>query len=842
VPTTINGIGTYYYGKKNLQKRKGTCTECRRFTELSSYDTTLWFVVIYIPLIPLGRKHVLDECSSCHKHRVASLKDWETGCAKAIEESIAGMREKPEDPAAPIRLYQTYLLMGRKDEAEKMLAHLKDQFAADFDVQVLLGSVLESRGENAEANALYRNAHALQPDNPAARRMMGMVLLEEKNLDEALKMLDEFMEDGSRFDAGATLAAARALKAAGRNEEALSAYKLLVKRNPALKKDLVFRKEVEKAEKALGRRNSVLPPQPWYQTGWALVAGAVALGVLAFVVQFYSSLHRKVYVVSGSPKPITVSVQGGPSVTVTHGRPVEIELAEGTHTVTFSGGAQGTHTIQVSGTFLGRFTLKDVFCINAGLTAVMEWEKTVYATSSSSSTINEYTIHYGLPLFTFEDIDYPFQDFPQSISTKNSSETRTRVGMLSMPPIQAYAAFFMNQREPEALGFAEWYLKKMPPDVQLLAVYVASASQKYATRVRRYVDDRCKQRPFIVDWHRVHQDMAQNAAERTQLREEYGALLAADPENPDLLYLRSRLCACAAEVTPYREKALAKDPNHVFTLVSGTFHAAHRAEWEDAWQYAIRVQAIEPVRVGNFLEMSGYGSRHLKELETLLVQSRKTHMNDLAPAAELCRLLAWQGRDPEARQIASNFEQTFLRLKGSDPNNYGKRPLAALHYAKGDFAALDRLARQKGWEDEQTIVAVEKGDVKLLESQLAANEPTDAYNALFYSVVFNTGKNAEQAAHWHTFALSKFREAHKEEVLLKKWLSGTEAPLAADVLDLSLNPEYMVVALLAFADRFPERREEYLAALEKLNVYPEFPYHWVKRYIQSARRQAAVAK
>ncbi len=36
MPTTYNGIGTHYYGKKNLQKRAANCPHCGNKVELSS--------------------------------------------------------------------------------------------------------------------------------------------------------------------------------------------------------------------------------------------------------------------------------------------------------------------------------------------------------------------------------------------------------------------------------------------------------------------------------------------------------------------------------------------------------------------------------------------------------------------------------------------------------------------------------------------------------------------------------------------------------------------------------------------------------------------------------------
>ena len=56
MPTVINGIGTWYYGKRRSHTYKGICEFCKREVDLVSYDTTLFFVVIFVPVIPIQQK------------------------------------------------------------------------------------------------------------------------------------------------------------------------------------------------------------------------------------------------------------------------------------------------------------------------------------------------------------------------------------------------------------------------------------------------------------------------------------------------------------------------------------------------------------------------------------------------------------------------------------------------------------------------------------------------------------------------------------------------------------------------------------------------------------------
>lgn len=77
MPSTVNGIGTHYYGKKNQSVRNAACRSCNRVGNLESYDTRLWFVIVFIPVIPLGRKRILDACPSCTRHYVVKADVYE---------------------------------------------------------------------------------------------------------------------------------------------------------------------------------------------------------------------------------------------------------------------------------------------------------------------------------------------------------------------------------------------------------------------------------------------------------------------------------------------------------------------------------------------------------------------------------------------------------------------------------------------------------------------------------------------------------------------------------------------------------------------------------------------
>lgn len=65
MPYVVNGVGTWHYGKKGRVRITDVCRHCGRTTTLESYETREYFVVLFIPILPLRRFRILDSCSAC---------------------------------------------------------------------------------------------------------------------------------------------------------------------------------------------------------------------------------------------------------------------------------------------------------------------------------------------------------------------------------------------------------------------------------------------------------------------------------------------------------------------------------------------------------------------------------------------------------------------------------------------------------------------------------------------------------------------------------------------------------------------------------------------------------
>src|SRR5262245_19391104 len=147
MPYVVNGIGTWYYGKDRIHRLKGSCAFCNSLGELESYNTTLYLVVLFVPLLPLGRKRILEQCPACGKHRVLSLKEWEKFKADDIAKLLEDLDAEPGNRDTLLR--GIGLAIGYQDEElfDKLARSLaKDRRDADIQAQLGLATATSPAG------------------------------------------------------------------------------------------------------------------------------------------------------------------------------------------------------------------------------------------------------------------------------------------------------------------------------------------------------------------------------------------------------------------------------------------------------------------------------------------------------------------------------------------------------------------------------------------------------------------------------------------------------------------------------------------------------------------------
>ncbi|MHC4607069.1 MAG: tetratricopeptide repeat protein, partial [Planctomycetota bacterium] len=714
MPQTINGIGTIYYGKSNLVERHGVCESCNGEVRLRSYDTRLWFVVLFIPIFPLGKKRIIDFCPTCTTHRALNLNAWRGVRRTALAEGMKAMAAAPDDPEPVMELHHSCLLFNESEKAAQLREILETEFADNAKVQQHLGDALAHLGRGEEAERHHARAQEIDPELPRARDTAAVKLLEEGKLDEAREMLSH-----AEADRNLLLALACAYQENTRHEEALQLFRKVQNGFPAVVLDRKFRSLVRTSEAALGRTKSQIPPAEG--PGGFLLKASVAL-VLAFAAlagySYYVSKNRTLHIVNGYSAPATVEIEGVETFTVPGKGRITAKVSEGTHAVHVSGPAAAEQSFTIESGFFNRLFDGRVFILNAASSALLLHERVAYSVSPGAGAPDgTFSLLYGKPFYALPDLDYVFEPYPDEITLPEGKSMVWKQGIdivtEEMPDI--FLSLIEAEQTDKALGVAEWHLESRDAELDFLSTYVATACGiDRRDRVRSFLRKLCRRRPVDIDVHRAYQDLRTNRAEWEALVAEYDALLKADPSGSALLYLRARLCTSVREAMSFLEKAVQADPANAHAHHAIGWNHSSRGEWREAHAAANEACRIAPdhdhFRAQRM--MTGMAAGELEAVEKELRRCLEEAPMSNRDTALLADCLTAAGRPDEARKLCEDYRSRFLEKAGEDVRNTCRDLLASVYYSIEDFAALEQLvagADDPGANRVRFVALVEQG-------------------------------------------------------------------------------------------------------------------------------------
>lgn len=839
MPATYNGIGTHYYGQKKLEKRPGVCESCHRATELSSYDTRLWLVVFFLPVFPLRKKHILDYCPHCTRHRALDLAEWEGLAAKKLTEQMDKVKADPNDPQAAMDLCSALIAFGRHAEADQIMNRLQNTFPGDAKVLVFLGGTLDYLGRSAEAIPYYEQALKLNPELPEARVAVALDLVDKGKLEEARALLKFLDAPGQTRGVGALYALATAYQNAARHQEALELFSLITERAPAMAQDKNFRKAVLLSERALGQKTSTLPPR---RHNWKSILGWSTAAVVALVTalgsNYYIANDRELHVINGYEQPITVEVPRHGSVVVPRAGHETLRLAEGRHRATIKGAVNQTVDFTLQSGFWARWFKTPVYVLNPGGQAILIWEQTGYSKDKAGEGQYTCQLHYGQPFVAFADVDYPFAEFPHSIkvdSRTSSTVFKTRVDHYRGRVDELIYSFLQRKDHVETLRLTEWHLRRHPEDTRWLPVYayVARASNR-AGQARDFLAAGVKRRPVEIAWHRIHQEM--RLEELPAVVAEYEALLQAEPTNSALLYLRGRLAGKVSETRRYAERAVAADTNNAYAhYLLGSMRGSV-GDWavaRDAFAAACAQAPEEEQFQQSFFEtrlaLAEFAPLD-KELRAALVKEPL----DLGIHQKLCHLCLVQDERAKADTLLADYEKQLLAKYPGQSRSVVDELRRFVLYAAGDFAGLEKATaqdRSPAGRATRFQALIETGQAAEAAKLFPLNDPeiNEPFHFLTVSLAWRDAGRVEEATAWRRRALELCGQGRAEYRLMAELLDRRQPVPLAEALDVSLPPQPKAIFLLALAQEFPQQSAGYADALRKLNVHRLYPFHLLNR-------------
>lgn len=577
-------------------------------------------------------------------------------------------------------------------------------------------------------------------------------------------------------------------------------------------------------------------------TSGRIVAGlalAAAGGLLGY--DQYLARHQPVWIVNGLHSPIHVRIDGedreiGPL------DQVRISLGEGRHHCELADQStqDSAFPFELRGQWLQRFGRRPLTVLDPGESTAYLWQQIAGAASTASPGRNlDQRLHIGDRLVQFSQIDFPFQGFPPSTRAARNRTTISRLAIVSAPPARTLAMRHLDW--PVAgnlLAYAEHHLERSPTDLALLEQYVALGREAdNQTRAREFIRPRTDQRPVIGAWHEAFQDLVVTPDELAVLGEEYETLQSAEPDNPELLYLRARLEPDYRHALELCSRAVQLNPQ----LTAAWHLPAMRLRL--AGRFAEALQALEKVRQqrpDTPRLMDDIADLHLalgrsQTVESALRERVVQSPDDLGLRLLLLEAQTALGTEPGRHQLRSHTAE--------------QQPADSTAIPETDLLIEATWLDLHGQDAELGEVAVTLHDPQLrshflMVAALAQATPRalhaldpsplipPGYGNLVLALAWSEAGHPEMARQLRQEAIREFERQRPDQWCLAEALRQPESLSSEATIGLSaVGPAWKSVALVALVDAGTAADRQVLELARRLNYRRGFPARFLDRQI-----------
>ena len=837
---TINGIGTHIYGKENVLTRQDRCTQCGAFGPVSSYDATNYFVVLFIPLIPIGKLRVLDHCPACDRWRQMPRRKWEQAKEEALQAALDGMKADPGSPEAVTEALATATTF--QDEGVLLqFGQVAKNFRDNFDVQSMHAATLSYFGRTDESIEAYENALAVK-DEPELREQLAVEQMQAGRPDDAEPNLAHIWE-GDASKASYAIVQAEAYQTLGDHESAMARIDRVEETWPevAAAADFKkFRKEAEKLQKK-GQPRKVASLQAASTKSGSSVAKwigpgiAAALFALYLFVAFKRGADREIVLVSGLGIPYSANVAGVDYELEPYGTE-RIHVSEGEIPVSMSvnGHSGETETISVKTSFFGRPFSSPLFVINPDRTALIEESEIIYSDRNDFGNEEEpnYALHFGDTFYHFSGIEYPFETPPGQIETKSKSaihkDVVDNVSFQGMSDIDLYNAVYGRLDDEQQTDFLKRRLGFGDVNDVLLGMleeHIGSES------MLPLLKPHLKKRPVDVAIHRVYQNATEEVEPDKPLTQEYEDLLNTDSTNPDLMYLAAR-----AQVDNWqrrenllKEAARGVSPS-MFAISSLAFQHLSEGNFAKGLPLARRATETDPqsasFKVAYCETLQGLG-RYDDALQNMVQGDNSSPLSNLQTlAVELPILAAAERRDRAEARLKSVINPLKRQYPGPMVDALAGSLYSTMQYAFGDVEAMRNSAAES--TDVPFYIHIELDQLDdASQIVLEMEEPNSESELSMYLAAQLAGNKSMAQSHLDR-AISTLGHGTADARLIANALESGDG----DIELLVRVPEYPKskrIMMAALAYRIPAERQRLLDLANRLNYNRSHPYRLLKR-------------
>lgn len=166
-------FGLDYYGKTNIASRYGICDSCRKLTALNSFTTELFLHMRQFPLIPLGKKHIVDECPLCGHRGITSNRTYQKQRANDLAEMMEGFTSDSENPDTALNGLQTLMVYNEESWFMDVMNSYGRRFHSHMLLQLVIARGLCRFGHYEDAEIYCRKSIVLGA-GPRAEELLAL--------------------------------------------------------------------------------------------------------------------------------------------------------------------------------------------------------------------------------------------------------------------------------------------------------------------------------------------------------------------------------------------------------------------------------------------------------------------------------------------------------------------------------------------------------------------------------------------------------------------------------------------------------------------------------------------
>lgn len=495
--------GTTFYKRNNLKEHTGLCPWCKTARTISSFDGIKFFHVYGIPVIPLGRKKVLNMCSGCKQYLQFSMGKWNELRTTEIAAARASYNQDPANSGNAMLLFEAYEVYGTQEETASFLNELTSRFDTDAAVLARAASWFSSHNQPDQAVRFAEKSLAQDSSNDTARRTLLGIQTAKGELNSALVHALALENPEDQRDMLNLLQLASALRKKDRKREAYSVIQKIAALYPQQSAaHRLVRSEARLLEKQLNIQRSALLPGPSRKKDM-IVAGAMAAGIAAMVLfgNFYMEGHQSMIISNAFGTPATVKVDEFPPLEIKPGDVKKVSIAEGEHSVQTSVGGKNLapRKVHIVNSLYERFFDSPVFVLNLGGAGVIVREEIIYTSEHAPQEVKDkegkYNLFTGQPLIALRGVDYSFVEPPKTMQLGKAEPFRTQIHAyaLNLDPYQTLSLILDDASVPveDVLGHMEGRIEAGQTDGVYVNLYRAiAAKNQLAERAEQFLTRR----------------------------------------------------------------------------------------------------------------------------------------------------------------------------------------------------------------------------------------------------------------------------------------------------------------------------------------------------------------